>query len=58
MQGILSDKGCGVNFALLIITKLSNEKIKMAGFLFHNNLSSYKPADIEHTSVDKRDLMV
>jgi len=38
MQGILSDPNYGVNFVLLIITKLENEKALMAGYLFHNRL--------------------
>lgn len=46
MQGILADKGYGVNFALLIITKLNNEKADIAGFLFHKKLSHYVKADI------------
>lgn len=50
MQGILTDRRYGVNFALLIITKLKNpkkhKKIEMAGFLFHKRLSNFLNATI------------
>jgi proteasome lid subunit RPN8/RPN11 len=58
MRGILADKGYGVNFALLIITKLNNEKADIAGFLFHNKLSHFVEADISHAHLKRVDLKV
>ncbi|MBW1613642.1 MAG: Mov34/MPN/PAD-1 family protein [Deltaproteobacteria bacterium] len=46
MKGIISDPGYGVNFALLIITKLKNGRVNMAGFLFHKELSNFVEASI------------
>ena len=46
MKGILVDPGYGVNFALLIITKLEDGKPNMAGFLFHNKISNFVNASI------------
>lgn len=46
MQGILADPGYGVNFVLLIITKLKNGKVDMGGFLFHKSLSQFVQATI------------
>lgn len=53
MQGILADKGYGVNFVLLIIAKLNNEKADMAGFLFHKKLSHFIEADVNHVHCNK-----
>ncbi len=47
MEGILDDPGYGVNFALLVITKLQNGKVDMAGFLFHNEFSGFVEASIK-----------
>ena len=46
MKGILADPGYGVSFALLIITKLENDKPNMAGFLFHKKMFNFVQARI------------
>lgn len=46
MKGILNDSRYGVNFVLLIITKLIEDKINLAGFLFHNELPQFIQAHI------------
>jgi len=46
MKGILADSGYGVNFALLIITKLANGRPAMAGFLFHKRIPRFVQANI------------
>jgi len=46
MKGILADPGYGVNFALLVITKLRKGKVDMAGFLFHRDLSHFVEASV------------
>ena len=46
MKGILSDPGYGVNFALLIITKLTNGRPDIAGFLFHKKIPRFIQANI------------
>ena len=53
MKGILSDPGYGVNFALLIITKLTNGRPNMAGFLFHKRIPRFVQADISGITNDK-----
>lgn len=50
MKGILGDRGYGVSFALLIITKLADGKLNMAGFLFHKKLSGFVKASISYAS--------
>lgn len=49
MKGILDDPGYGVSFTLLIITKLVNRELNMAGFLFHKELSSFVKASISQS---------
>jgi [CysO sulfur-carrier protein]-S-L-cysteine hydrolase len=51
MKGIISDKGYGVNFVLLIITKLNDGKADMSGFLFHNKLSRFIEAKLTNEHV-------
>lgn len=53
MKGILSDPGYGVNFALLIISKLRNGKAEMEGFLFHKKLSNFVQASIFGGTTEK-----
>jgi proteasome lid subunit RPN8/RPN11 len=53
MSGILADTGYGVNFALLIITKLENGKPNMAGFLFHKKMSNFVKATISGIKNEK-----
>ena len=54
MKGILADPGYGVNFALLIITKLRNGRAEMEGFLFHKKLSNFVQASIASGISEKR----
>jgi len=54
MKGILADSGYGVSFALLIITKLVNEKLNMAGFLFHKELFNFVKASISQSRDGER----
>lgn len=58
MKGIIADKGYGVNFVLLIITKLNNGRADMAGFLFHKELVHFVEAEVSHASYKKVDLNV
>jgi proteasome lid subunit RPN8/RPN11 len=46
MKGIVADPGYGVDFALLIITKLENGRPNMAGFLFHKKMCNFVQATI------------
>lgn len=46
MKGIIHDPNYGVNFALLIITKLNNGAPNMAAFLFHKELPNFVQAQI------------
>lgn len=52
MKGILSDPGYGVDFVLLIITKLNNGNVKIAGFLFHKKLRQYVRADVDYKNIN------
>ena len=54
MKGILADPGYGVSFALLIITKLVNGKLNMAGFLFHKKLFKFVKASIYQNRNEER----
>jgi len=49
MKGILADSGYGVSFALLIITKLVDSRITMAGFLFHKQIPNFVKASISQS---------
>jgi proteasome lid subunit RPN8/RPN11 len=54
MHGILNNSEYGVNFVILIITKLKNEKVDMAAFLFHKKLTHFIEASISsHISINK-----
>ena len=46
MKGILYDPNYGVNFALLIITKLNNGVPDLAAFLFHKEVPNFVQAQI------------
>lgn len=46
MQGILNDPSYGVEFVLLIITKLNEGNVDMAGFLFHKKLKQFLRANV------------
>jgi len=61
MKGVLADPAYGVNFALLIITKLQNGKLNMAGFLFHKKMANFVKASISQVRDEakpKIDIMV
>ncbi len=55
MKGIIDDEDYGVSFALLIITKLINDKPELAGFLFHKKILDFVYAKIlGHSEGDER----
>lgn len=51
MKGILADPGYGVSFALLVITKLREGKVDMAGFLFHKDMPHFVEASVSGNSL-------
>lgn len=53
MKGIVADSDYGVNFAILIISKLENGKPDMAGFLFHKKMPNFIKATISGISDDR-----
>lgn len=53
VRGILLDPGYAVDFALLLITKLKNGRVDMAGFLFHKKISHFMEASISSDIIDK-----
>lgn len=52
MKGILTDPGYGVDFVLLIITKLNERNVEMAGFLFHKKLKQYVRANVIYKNIN------
>jgi integrative and conjugative element protein (TIGR02256 family) len=48
MKRIISDPDYGVDFSLLIISKLKNGKLEIAGFLFHRRIESFIEASINY----------
>lgn len=50
MKGILTDTEYGVNFVLLLITKLKKGEVDVAGFLFHKRLPVFVEAALSNSS--------
>jgi integrative and conjugative element protein (TIGR02256 family) len=48
LKRIILDPDYGVDFSLLIISKLNNGKLLMAGFLFHRMIGSFVEASIKY----------
>lgn len=60
MRGILNDPGYGVNFAILIITKLELGRVNMESFLFHKKIPDFVQARIARSNdeYEKLDIKV
>ena len=53
MRGILTDPGYSVDFVLLIITRLNEGKVEMAGFLFHKKFKQGVRANVIYKNIRK-----
>lgn len=58
IKGILADPGYGLNFALLIITKLNNGCPQMSGFLFHRKIPRFVQANISRENEKEQGISI